>query len=169
MKSNKGGNYVERHIQERTIGQRTAGVLSIVLGSVYAVGGLMAALAVTAVASTRGTTSITGFGTLQFLSWVILALGVSMVVLGSSFCRNHTQRGVAFSLLLTQLLLIGLSAWSTAVTSTLVSGAGYTATMSAGWLGYIFSSLIILFSLIHIFTSPAHAFAEEERHAKIRH
>ena len=118
--------------QKRTLGQRTAAVLSIIGGAGYALIGLIAV----AFTSTLNNSVSADLGMAVLWSYGILAFGVVTIILGSMFCRTLRQPLVAISLIVIQLVLIVFSI------------VDQNAQM--GWLGWIFSGLIIIFCIFHL-------------------
>lgn len=86
--------------------QLTGAILSIILGSIEVLGGLII-LAGSTVAESIGLDSVLGM--LLLATVASLAFGLSVIILGAKFCREQKSKGVAIALIVLISVLILLS------------------------------------------------------------
>ena len=120
--------------QKRTVGQRTAGVLSIITGAMYALFGLLAMIGGSLMGAVDGTSATNG-------TWVavsgglIMMLGIAQIVLGAFMCMTRRR---------------GLSA--------IVLGVLHAATIllaiftAMPWMTFVWSGVILAFCVVHVWT-----------------
>ena len=141
---------------KRTVGKRTAGILSIVMGGLYALAGLLLLFALSILTSVGLEAGLqaefnAAMNTVRLLTFVILGFGVASIVIGSLFCKSKKQKGLAIALIVMNAVLIGLSIYSAAVTGgDALANGGFEGSFSSGIIGYVISALIIVFCAIHI-------------------